>query len=158
MPAEFAGMVGAVVRGRDKYGSGEWHASRDNGKRRHDGLDLVSVPGQPLLSMSLLRILRRADPYPDSKDATLTGVMLELLDPAFEGITMRLLYVEPVGHLFGKMCPPRVVIAHAQSLQHLYPGITNHVHVDMWLGGQRIDPTPYFIDRGEPAPGGAVTA
>jgi hypothetical protein len=88
----------------------------------------------------------------------LSGVVLECVEPAHEGGQLKLLYVQPEGALMGKLCPRGTVIGHAQSLQHLYPGITNHVHVELWIGGVRVDPTAYFIDPGEPAPGGVVTA
>lgn len=158
MPAEFAGMINATVRGRDKgYGSGEWHASRDNGKRRHEGVDLVVAPGQAIIAPVLVKVVRRADPYKDTKDAILSGVVLQVVDRPV--MTIKLLYVEPMADLIGRLCTKGSVIGHAQSLQHLYPGITDHVHVEIWLGGERVDPTPYLIHAGEPAPGGsAVTA
>ena len=138
--------VGLLVRGPDKFASqgGAYHAARstDGRSRQHEGIDLLTYPGQPILAPETCVPQRIADPYPDKKDAVLTGLLVRLMD----GIEVKFLYMAPAERIMGRVCPAGTILGHAQSLQHLYPGIQDHVHCEVWVHGERVDPTPYFFD------------
>ncbi len=162
MPAEFALLTAPMIRPKDKWASagGAYQAARatDGRSRKHEGIDLLTVPGQPIVAPTLVRVLRRADPYPDSKDSTLSGIVLEAMGAGHDGLRIKILYLDPDGSLIGKLIPRGTVIGHAQSLQELYPGIRDHIHVEHEVGEMRVDPTPYYIDSGLAPAGGTVTA
>ncbi len=163
MPADFALLIAPQVRPADRYASqgGAYHAARarDGRSRKHEGIDLLTTPPQDIMAPCLVKVLRKADPYPDTKDSTLLGIYLECMEPAWDGMRIKILYCDPMLALIGKLCPKGTVIARAQSLQELYPGIRDHIHVELELAsGVRIDPTPYFIDAGLPPAGSVLTA
>ena len=143
---ELASPCGILVRGPDKHASqgGAYHAarSRDGRSRFHEGIDICTVPGQPILASATCVPQRIADPYPDEKDGILLGLLVRLMD----GIEIKYLYMKPATGIMGRSVPKGTVLGVAQSLQHLYPGITDHIHVEVWIGGERRDPTPFFID------------
>lgn len=150
--------VGLLVRGPDKWASdgGAWHAkrSRDGRPRFHEGIDLVCAPGTPVVAPVPCKFVRYVDPYPDSKDGTLFGGLLRTAD----GWECKILYCMPhMGITPGTMLKRGEPWATSQTLQHLYPGIKDHIHVEIWSpAGQRVDPTPWFIDA--PRPPSVVTA
>ncbi len=59
----------------DGYGDGRFGASRDQGKRQHEGIDLVVTPGESILSPITGKIVRYAYPYPD--DSRYSGVHIQ---------------------------------------------------------------------------------
>jgi len=139
---DFASPLGVLIRPRDKYGSGEWQAQRtsNNVGRPHMGIDIMTYPGQPILAPVGVKIVRAAKPYAD--DDTLSGIVLETMDQ----IQIKILYCLPLSKPFGRFVPKGECVAIAQSLQDRYPGIGNHCHFEVWLHGERVDPTPYFME------------
>ena len=139
--SEFSSPIGLMIRGDDKYGSGAYGAprSRDGVAHPHYGLDIVTVPGQTIIMPAPMKCLRVAKPYAD--DDTLSGIVIEAMD----GLQVKILYVDPILKMIGQFWTRGTLIAHAQSLQERYPGITNHAHFEVWKAGQRFDPTPYFL-------------
>ena len=130
------------LRGTDTQGSGAYGASRSGG-RIHKGVDYVAQPGSRVYSAVSGVVKRLGYPYRNNRELRL--IELELSD----GALVRYMYVEPavrkgdsvaVGDLLGTV----------QKLH--YPGITQHVHVDVKVfppGGQRrrfVNPTEYFKD------------
>ena len=143
--SEFSSPLGLLIRGDDKYGTGAFGAprSRDGAAHPHMGLDIVTVPGQPIILPAPLKCVRVAVPYPEGIDAdVLKGILLEAMD----GLQLKILYMDPIMKLMGGYWPRGTVIGHAQSLQNRYPGITNHCHFEVWLHSERVDPTPYFME------------
>lgn len=142
---EFRTLAGMKVRGPDRYASqgGAYHAarSRDGRSRLHEGIDICTVPGQSILAPAVVVPVRVADPYPDSKDGILSGLLMR----TFDGVEIKVLYMKPADRILGRNCPAGTVLGVAQTLQHLYPGIQDHIHVEVWLHGERVDPTPYFL-------------
>lgn len=152
---EWTSPVGMLIRGPDKFASqgGVYHAARSTAgrPRQHEGIDIVTIPNQPIVAPFTCTVMRVADPYDDKKDSTLLGLLIRHMgDPSIE---VKFLYVEPSRAHVGHTVTKGTVIGRAQSMQHLYPGITDHVHVEVWLHGQRVDPTPFFFDlavQGQP--------
>lgn len=135
------------VRGPDKFASqgGAYHAARStSGRSRfHEGIDLVATPGEEVVAPVPCYFVRWADPYVDKRDAVLFGCLLRTVD----SWNIKMLYMKPTEEMKNGMLVKRgQVIGHAQSLQHLYPGITDHIHVELYRpSGERIDPTGYFF-------------
>ena len=53
-------------------------------------------------------------------------------------------YVEPDANLLGNNVTAGDVVGQLQSLQSAYPGITDHVHVELRINGTLTDPTGYI--------------
>ena len=139
---EFENPTGGEIRGCDKQGCGYWGASRDNG-RKHWGVDYVSEPGQEVIaSFSGMAYEQKSVDYP--------GVII-----AGEDYTSKALYVTPSAEIAkagykGVWVMEGEVIGRANDIRGRYPGITNHVHFELY--GNRaleipINPTPYITGR-----------
>ena len=145
---EWPSPVGMLIRGPDKYAAqgGVYHAARstDGRSREHEGIDILTIPGAPIVTPFTATFLRVADPYDDKHDAELFGVLIRYMgDPRIE---MKILYCDPNRSLVGRTFTKGTIVARAQTLQHLYPGIRDHVHVEVAIMGMRVDPTPFFFD------------
>lgn len=155
---EWASLSWMSVRGPDKWASqgGAYHAarSRDGRSRQHEGVDLVCPPHTPIYAPEACIFDRIADPYPDSKDGILLGCVLAL----HAGGKVKILYMEPTKQMkAGMMLTSGTLVGFSQSLQHLYPGITDHVHLEYYNpSGERVDPTLHIF--GPPTQPPTVTA
>lgn len=110
------------LRGTDKWGSGEYGAPR--GDHTHQGVDIAAVPDARVLAPVAGTCTKHGYPYGDD----LSFRYVQITDD--RGYDVRLFYVEPlidVGQKVGPMLPVGIV----QSLQGRYPGITNHVHLEV---------------------------
>ena len=130
---DFANPTGGEQRGHDAYGSGEFGASRDGGGRRHEGVDYVSVAGQPVVAPISGYVTKIGYPY--GNDPELRYV--EISNPALK-YSARAFYVAPTVHE-GDAVQIGDVIGKAESLQGRYGGITNHVHLEVLRSGRHID-------------------
>ena len=135
------------IRGTDCYGSGSYGASR--GIRKHRGIDIKSDEGDSIvspidgyISSSGYRIYTTKCSYLIGVDVTGTG--------KYSGYRVRLFYVKgtvPINTPVKKGDP----IGVQQSLQkNCYPKkindkycMTNHVHVELYVNGVRVNPTNY---------------
>lgn len=132
-------IPGALIRDKDRYGNGAYGAGRKKGKDdySHQGVDIVSEPGQDVASPIAGRVVRIAQPYGDDK--TYKGVEIEAVD----GTRMKVFYVDPTIKV-GDFVSAGDSIGRAQDITTRYPGITNHVHVEMRNPEGLQDPTPYL--------------
>uniref|UniRef100_A0A8C1HVY3 Si:ch211-132p1.4 n=1 Tax=Cyprinus carpio carpio TaxID=630221 RepID=A0A8C1HVY3_CYPCA len=130
-------------RGCDKkYGCGNYGASRDGGKRRHAGLDIVCADGATVYAPFDVKLNGKAVPY-KKNNAINDGINL-----SGGGLCFKLFYVKPIsyfgtlkkGQKIGTLLPMQK-IGTLLPLQKVYPGITSHVHVQMC---DKSDPTKYF--------------
>ncbi|KAJ8405305.1 hypothetical protein AAFF_G00322960 [Aldrovandia affinis] len=121
-------------RGCDsRYGCGNYGASRDGGKRKHMGLDIVCADGATVYAPFDVTLAGRSIPY-KKNNAINDGVTLKV-----QGLCFKLFYLKPdkytgtvkKGQRIGTLLP----------MQTVYPGITSHVHVQMC---DKSDPTKYF--------------
>ena len=143
--ADVADPTGQAPRGDDAYGEGRFHARRDGGERRHEGVDYVATVGQAVEAPISGYVTRIGFAYPD--DQTLRFV--EIDNPALH-LTARVFYVDPdvaVGDAVAVGRP----IGHAHSLQRRYPmGITDHVHLELVdRKGRKLDAATLITARTE---------
>jgi hypothetical protein len=134
----FHKVTTGAVRGTDKYGSGKFGMSRDGGKRSHQGLDLVALPGEKVLAPMEGIVEREARPYKD--DPRYRGVVIKGTGD-WKGYEVKMFYVQ--GMKMGRVRAGEVV-GTAQDLGKKYPGITNHVHMEVRLHGLVISPAAMF--------------
>ena len=138
MDAEFHSIVEGRMRSRgtDAHGSGQPGASR--GHRDHHGIDVVAHPMQRILSPVDGDIIREAFPYRD--EPSMRGIHIRGTG-LYAGWEFKLFYV--LGLFSGKTKSGQLV-GHAQSLASKYPGITNHVHMEVFRRGLQVDPREPF--------------
>ncbi|MBR1157209.1 hypothetical protein [Bradyrhizobium sp. JYMT SZCCT0428] len=136
--AEFHSIVEGRMqsRGRDAFGSGQPGASR--GHRSHMGIDVIAFPMQKILSPIGGEVIREAFPYKD--DPSMRGVLIRG-NGDYTGWEIKLFYV--LG-LFSGEVRPGDLIGHAQNLASKYPGITNHVHMEVLRSSIKVDPREPF--------------
>jgi murein DD-endopeptidase MepM/ murein hydrolase activator NlpD len=125
-----------VVRGEDDWGSGAFGAPR--GERTHRGIDIAAAPGEPVLSPCDGEVVREAAPYDD--DPHYSGLLLHGRGD-WEGCAIKLFYLTGPHEGFVQAGE---VIGHAQDIAARYPGITGHIHIEVRLHGEIVDPTPLF--------------
>ena len=122
------------IRDTDEWGSGAYGAPR--GDRTHRGIDIVTTHGQVITAPFDGIMVRRADPYED--DPAYTGCLLRRES---DGLEIKLFYIE---NLSTGAVSEGQKIGTAQDIAQKYPGITNHIHLEVWLNGAPVDPTPYL--------------
>ena len=139
---DIANPTGRAPRQADAYGEGCFHATRDGGERRHEGVDYVASAGQVVEAPISGFVSKIGYAYPD--DQTLRYV--EIDNPALH-LTARVFYVDPnvaVGDAVAVGRP----IGQAHSLQRRYPrGITDHVHLEIAEGGKKVDAATLIVAR-----------
>ena len=129
-----------IERETDGYGSGAYGASRDGGTRSHAGTDFVSTHGQQVYAPFAGVVARIYQVY--TTDTRYKGIDIK----GDNGWYCRLFYVDAVLPV-GTIVQPGTLIATAKSLQAKYPGITDHVHLEIRRGdrtGTHQDPTTFF--------------
>jgi murein DD-endopeptidase MepM/ murein hydrolase activator NlpD len=147
---DFANPTGEAPRQRDSYGDGEFRAPRDGGQRRHEGVDYIAEPGQPVKAPMSGYVAHVGFAYPGDQRFH----FVEIANPAL-GYTARVFYVDPKVQE-GQAVHVGDVIGTDHSLQGRYPGITNHVHLEIArANGRRLDATRLITERYEAV---AVTA
>jgi len=143
---DFANPTGRPVRACDDYGCGAFGSRRDAGERSHEGVDFDAVAGQAVRAPLSGFVTKVGLAYLD--DAQLKFV--EITNPALRYVA-RVFYVEP-SVVEGQAVRLGEQIGQAHSLQQRYPGITNHVHLEIAREGQsRIDATRLIVARLEPS-------
>lgn len=123
-------------RGTDAFGQGHFGAAR--GGRLHQGLDIETAPGEEIMSPVDGEVIREALPYHD--DPAFRGLVIRGVG-AWAGYEVRIFYVD--GLLSGRV-EAGSVVGRAQDLKHRYPGITNHIHVEVRLGGMTLSPSEIY--------------
>lgn len=132
--ADFANPTGAAPRGHDAFGDGYFGARRDGGSRDHEGVDYAAVTGQEVRAPMSGYVTKIGYAY--AGDTELKFV--EITNPALD-YAARAFYVEP-GVEVGQTVRLGQPIGKVESLQSHYPGITNHVHLEILApGGDRVN-------------------
>lgn len=123
-------------RGKDAYGSGAFGASRDGGRRRHNGLDLVAPVGAPVRAPISGIVTRVGQAYSGEPELQ----FVEITSPKTR-YSARVFYVGP-SRAPGAQVTAGEIIGRAQDLGRRYAsGMTNHVHVEFADGrGAVLDP------------------
>lgn len=121
----------------DKFGCGSFGASRDGGARSHAGMDVLSEVGSPVFAPfgGTVRVFQAYKNY-----GGLLGI--EVKGKAY---SCKIMYVNHIPELkTGDKVRAGQMIGYAQSLQEKYPGISNHLHVEVLYGGIHRNPTGFF--------------
>lgn len=142
--ADFANPTGEAPRDHDSYGDGEYGASRDGGAREHAGVDYRARAGQTVVAPISGYVVRIGHAYAD--DQTLRYV--EIANPALN-LTARVFYVRPDVDV-GEAVRIGRGIGRAETLQDRYPGITDHVHLELRDGGRPLDAERVIVARLQP--------
>lgn len=124
------------MRGSDRHGSGKFRAPRTNVYGFHRGVDYVATSGQSVVAVTAGEVTKIGFPYKANNKIT----YVEITSPL--GYVVREFYVDPLTSIrVGSNVVTGQPIGTHQSLSARYPGITEHVHVEIMLGGALIDPT-----------------
>lgn len=121
-------------RVQDKYGSGQYGASRDKGERKHNGIDIITIVDEKIYCPFEADIIRQTFPY--KGDNSYEGVVIRGKGE-WLGYEAKIFYV--TGLISGGVTAGQH-IAFAQDLTIKYPKITNHLHFEVKLNGQQLDP------------------
>lgn len=122
-------------RGTDKWGSGEFGASR--GDRTHNGIDYACEPGTQICSPYAGKVTKLGYPYGDD----LSFRYVEVTD--YSQRQHRIFYVEPSVEV-GKFIADGEVVGVSQKLGNRYPEITEHVHYEVIKDGEYLNPEDVY--------------
>ncbi len=132
--SDFANPTGAAPRGHDDFGDGEFGARRDGGTRAHEGVDYIASAGQAVHAPMSGYVTKIGYAYAGDTDLK----FVEITNPAL-GYAARAFYVSP-GVELGQTVRLGDTIGKVESLQSHYPGITDHVHLEILApGGDRVN-------------------
>ena len=129
-------VTSGPTRKVDKWGSGQYGTGRHD--HVHQGLDLQARPGDQILAPISGQVVRQANPYRDSKQYT--GVVIKGTGE-WKGYEVKIFYVNG---LFCGQVNAGDRIGTAQDISLRYPGITNHVHLEIRYNHQLKNPLDYF--------------
>ena len=140
--ADFANPTGGVPRGHDEFGEGQFGARRDGGSRSHEGVDYVAVAGQDVRAPISGYVTKIGLAYAGSPDLQ----FVEITNPAL-GYVARAFYVSPEVRV-GEVVRLGEAIGRVESLQRHYPGITDHVHLEVLQpGGERVNAAQLIVTK-----------
>ena len=129
------------VRTPDKWGAGHYKAPR--GKRTHNGIDYTCPAGYSVLAPVSGVVTKFGYPYGDD----LSFKYIQISHTSAEGdYDHRIFYVSP-GWEIGTNVKEGQVIGIAQDLTVRYPGITPHIHYEIKLNGEFINPNEFGSDH-----------
>ncbi len=147
---DFANPTGKGLRGCDDYGCGRFGAERDAGGRHHEGVDFDAAAGQTVDAPISGFVSKIGYAYPDDQRYK----FIEIVNPALHYLA-RVFYVDPRVRE-GQPVHIGQAIGRDRSLEPRYPGITNHVHLEIGrIGGPRLDASRFVAERMEPEDQGA---
>lgn len=140
--SDFANPTGQAPRAHDDFGSGAFGASRDGGRRRHEGVDYAADAGQAVVAPISGYVSHIGFAYGDDERFR----YIEITNPAL-GYEARVFYVDP-SVAVGQPVRVGAPIGAVRTLQDRYAGITDHVHLEIAAPGQgRIDATQLLTQR-----------
>lgn len=129
---------GNILRECDSRGCGYYGASR--GSRKHEGVDLVAEAGTTIMSGIVGTVSRHIRVY--ANDSRYTGIEIKG-EGVNEGWTVKYFYVGQLTSV-GTKVNQRSTIGKVQNIANKFSGITPHVHIELYIDGKQVDPTPYF--------------
>jgi len=123
---------------RECDGQGCGHYLAPRGDYRHEGVDMVCVPGTEVGSPVQGVVTKLGYPYVGDMETRYVEVEAE-------GYKFRMFYVAPCVNV-GDPVFVGSVVGHAQRLESMDRGGTQHVHLEINNpDGEHVDPTPVII-------------
>jgi peptidoglycan LD-endopeptidase LytH len=124
--ADLANPTHATLRTADAYGAGHFGASRDKGRRKHEGADFMVAAGAPVWSPLGGEVTEIGYAYADDRMLR----FIEIKDAA-QAMSTRVFYVDPAVKV-GDLVKAGDKIGAAENLALRYPGgMTNHIHIEL---------------------------
>lgn len=139
--ADFVNPTGEAVREHDDFGFGHFGASRDGGSRHHEGVDYVGKAGQDIGAPIAGQVTRMGYAY--GTDSSLKYV--EITNEALN-YKARVFYVS-ASVAIGDHVDLGEKIGVLKTLQDKYPGITDHVHLELSEAGERFNAGEVIVAR-----------
>src|SRR5229473_7531345 len=134
--AMFERISAGPSRATDRWGSGQFGAFRTGHK--HQGLDVGAPPGAQICAPIEGQVIRESIPY--KGDSHFRGIVING-SGSWSGYEVKLFYVN--GIICGQVNAGQVV-GFAQDLSTRYPGITNHVHMEVRKNGMLLSPADMY--------------
>lgn len=134
-----------IDRGNDPTGFGHFGAKR--GAKKHKGHDIVSIPGEDVVSMIHGKVTKIGYAYSDALQFRYVEVTNEIY-------AVRLMYLEPSDIKVGdEVCEgDRVGYAldisnhwHKKKPRKDGKKMINHLHIEIRKNGILVDPKPYLL-------------
>jgi len=123
-----------IYRGEDPTGHGHFGAKR--GKKKHKGLDIVTAPGEPVLSMIDGKITKIGYCYSQTRK-------FRYIEVTNKEYRIRLLYALPRSFKVGDEVCAGDYFGTAQDIAVYWGnGMLNHLHVEIYKNGLLVDPEP----------------
>ena len=114
--------TGNAIRTSDAHGRGAYGAKR--GRRSHRGTDFICEPGQNIVCpIDRAILVRECRPY---VIGPYSGALLKNDD-----LTIKMFYFTPWTDLIGADVRQGDVLGIAQNISTKYPGMTNHIHLEI---------------------------
>ena len=131
---------GLKSRQRDAFGSGQFGAHRTGHRHgsTHEGLDIVASAHSTVFSPIDGVLVREARPY--GAASPFAGVVIQGTG-AWQDYEVKMFYVS--GYRSGTVSAGET-IGVVQDLEWRYPGITNHIHVEVRKGGTLLSPADLY--------------
>jgi len=144
-----------VVQGHENTirGADAWNGWRSDGGQygvrrypgSHLGIDLVAKDGGSIQS-----------PFPAKEVEIITGhedfegsIVLQGMEEWSE-VYVKLSHLLPVSSSSGMIALPGTILGHAKSMRSIYPGMTDHIHLELFHGSPSpenvMDPTDYMCN------------
>jgi hypothetical protein len=122
-----------LILRNDNQGLGHFGAPR--GGRKHQGIDFLANPGSAIMA-PISGIMRPLTVY--STDTRWKGVSIKN-----NTTEVKIFYIHPLivnnTHVYNG-----TRIGTAQDRASVSPGMKNHIHVEVYINGKLVDPSPYF--------------
>jgi len=140
---QWVNPTGGTLRGTDPlYGDGTFGASRrrKNGTvYSHEGQDYLATMGQDVVAVTAGVVSKIGFPYINDTHYKYVEITTA------NNVRVRHLYVDPAsGIVVGAPVVTGTVIGTYQSLQPKLPGIHEHVHMEVLVGGVPVDPRQFI--------------
>lgn len=121
----------------DAAGKGSFGVDRENGKRKHNGIDLLVNPGQFVHTPIPGTVVRYAAPYPE--DSRWGGLLIQGLDE-YADYQVKIFYITPQVKP-GQTLAMGTIIGKAQGISLKYSSnMLDHIHVEVYKNGNLINP------------------
>lgn len=130
----------------DAAGSGYFHASRDSGSRLHAGIDILISESEEIYMPIDGYITRVVQVYKDTTEWKGIEIQGVGIDADYKIKIFYCLKADWVQQ--GEILQAGVPVAYAQAIHYRYPNtnMKDHLHIEIYFKGQRIDPTDLILN------------